>query len=84
MAAVTQGLIPGLLAGTEENTFGFGGLPFLRLEFGSDVGAVTERLSGGFTAGAPEVSLAFFHLNRDGGIPGSLRIAHRFILLKLQ
>jgi hypothetical protein len=55
MSPVTEGTIPGLLAGAKGVVLFLSDLNFFWSKGGTFMGTITERLLGGFSAGAPPV-----------------------------
>lgn len=72
MRPVAQRLARRVLAAAEEHLAGLFGGVFDRGEIAALVRAVTERLPLALPAGAPEVILAFLHLDGEGGGLGDL------------
>lgn len=65
-----------MLALAEEGFAVFFGFKFLRGEIGAFVAAVAEWLINGLTAGAEEVSFAFFKFDADGLFCCYFRFTH--------
>lgn len=81
MGAVAQRLLPRMLAAAEEHLAVLFRLILHRLEVRALVRAIAEWLPRGLAAGAPEIGLALFHLDGEGGFLGDFRsVCHGWAL----